>query len=432
MRGARVTRHLVRPGVRVARGVAARLARKAGHARTLALLAVWAMLVTGCGAIPAGRPTTAGGPTLVPLAWHPAAATIASGAFGSVLDLEIAQSDGNAAYACTLVGTATFAIWATSDRADHWARAAALPDPPPPPADTQPACALSVDAGDPRTVVASVYWQIARQGPDLASLATYVTQDGGKSWRRLNRGDPGAPGQIATYRGTTYAVSAGLWASADGLRTWRRVDGDVRAAGDLIMDFWLDPHSGAILAQTWPLAGDPAALWKTGDGGARWARLPWSISTNLAARAFAPGGLWHICGLSQVIAGQIAGPNQLTCSADGGQTWTVEPTINVTWICHKCLPGGVPTKQIAPMELVGIDGDGAVLALADAPPPGAAPLPYYPDNSARTLFRLAHGTTVWRSLGIVPAGRMAYLPTTSGGVLWVVQDGPTIFTAEYA
>ena len=53
-------------------------------------------------------------------------------------------------------------------------------------------------------------------------------------------------------------------------------------------------------------------------------------------------------------------------------------------------------------------------------------------RGAPTLYRLAPGTTTWRSLGVVPAGGMVYVPTITGGVLWVIQEGLVAFTATYA
>jgi hypothetical protein len=358
-----------------------------------------------------------------------------------VLALELAQSDGDTAYACTLMGASTFAVWVTTDRSAHWTRASALPRSPTGPAGSQAQCALAVDTSNPRTVVASVSWQMPRQDQPSGRVAVYVTADGGGSWRNVGAGGPLAPGRLATYRGTTYAVdtgawppgtASGLWASSDALRTWRRVDGAVRADGNVVMGFWLDPDSGAILAQAWTLAGDPAPLWATRDGGARWTRLASRIPSQLAVRAVGPGGPWHICDLSQAISGQVVGPNRLTCSVDGGQTWMPAPTLNVTQVCHKCLTGGVPVNQVAPMTLVGIATDGAVLSLAATPPAGATPPPVEADTSARTLYRLAPGATTWRSLGVVPAGGMLYLPAASGAILWVIQEGFVTFTATYA
>jgi hypothetical protein len=432
--------------------------------KSLAAMAAVLLLIAGFAqalrTLPRGHVVTTSTPTpgAAPLSWQqaPQPSDLVS---DKNQDIEAnAPSDGNTAYRCVVMPDASeshLAVWVTHDRALHWTRTAS----PPAWQSTAPnaQCSIAVDALDARTVALGLFPMVPRQAPDLASVFTYVTTDGGGSWRQLTSPTPASivgpftvgNNPLATWHGVTYAIRytqhapsaivGTLSASHDGMRTWQPIDQPLAAAGLEVASFWVNASSGEILAQATSQTGAPlpAPLWDTRDGGQHWTHLAeMSLITSgqptvQAAPADQP---WHICYLYQDAADHPTEANQLLCSADGGQTWLPRPTLNFTFTCYKCVAGGTPTTEVFSMFLLAIASDGAVLATAEVPQgPVTVPSTGNSKQPILTLYRLPAGGTVWQSLGALPPGidnRVQYIAQPGGGVLWATGDA-VIYTAAY-
>jgi hypothetical protein len=364
-----------------------------------------------------------------------------------------APSDGNTAYMCMGGAGAPgqqLTVWVTHDQAAHWTRTQDLPASGHTAGSTTQ-CLLAVDATDALRVAVTVYWQDGRQGPTPQETSSFITTDGGVTWQALPGPQSFTIAAMATYQGVTYAIRTTisdvtsravdyLWASSDGLRTWRPVDQVLAAADQQVRSFWINQGSGEILAaatSTNPTnPSDTASLWDTHDGGRTWKQLPGAslaMGTILAQTASAAGQPWHICDLYEATSSSSGYRNYLLCSTDGGVTWSMRPAINYTYSCSKCGVPGTPTTEAWPMTLVAIADDGALLATEDVPTgpftvPGA-------NNSqpTNTLFRLPLGGSAWQSLGAVPStyGNVVYSGSPGQGVLWSIGEGTTTFTAAY-
>jgi Putative zinc-finger len=448
--------------------------------RTLAAAAAVLLLATGFAQLlrymAFGRAT--GGPVPVatatsarvsPLVWLPAPQQTAFGSAGlTPANLAIAPSDGNTAYACIISSSGQglwLAVWVTHDRAAHWAPTASQPNTHP--IDANSHCSLSADAVDAQTAVVVVDAQSPRQGPNLAAVSTFVTTNGGASWRQLTGPEPftivdehftvGAS-PLATGLGVSYALrytepkpgttAISLSASSDGMRTWRSIDQTITAAGQQVVAFWVNPSTGEILAEGAGQANAPMPpdrLWTSRDGGQHWTHLngPSLITSGqFVVQAPSSNRPWHICYLYQAQADHPAHANQLLCSTDGGQTWVDRPTLNFTFTCYKCAAGGTPTTEVFDMTLIAISGDGAALATVEVPqapvtvPSSGGPPPVL------TLYRLPPGGNVWQSLGALPHGidaqtgelvfgNVVYVAHPGRGLLWSVGTDRSILTAAY-
>jgi hypothetical protein len=471
------------PDERLWRAVRAEMARRPTHGARLRhvassgnigrnLVAVAAVLLLAVGfaetlrSIVLGRTTgvatptaTATTPQTAPIRWQqapPPAFLSANASIGSLV--VVAPSDGRTAYACVPsppTSAAPPVVWVTHDEAAHWARAAGLPSAATAGPTTQ--CTLAVDANDPQTAVAVVYWQVGRLGPDVLSSSTYATRDGGASWRLLTGPEPFTITQLASGQGVTYALRStvpqpgqpgtivlSLSASSDGLRTWQSIDQPLTAQGLQVTAFWLDPGTGAIVVHaTSTDAGVRPPAWETRDGGRTWTQLPGLDPADVAVQAPSAGKLWQICELYQDSVGHSTQANQLLCGADNGRTWPQRPTLNYAYTCLKCggRPG-TPTTEVFPMILVAIADDGAVLALVDVP---QAPVTV-PSSGGQppilTLYRLPVGVNAWQSLGTLPHsadsqtgedayGNVIYAAGPGQGVFWSFGIDGTIRTAPY-
>jgi photosystem II stability/assembly factor-like uncharacterized protein len=400
-------------------------------------------------------PTPTTSESVGPLVWKQAPQQAFLGPNVSIGSLVVAPSDGLTAYACAVSSALPIsapAVWVTHDETSHWSRATALPSTQTAKLNTQ--CSVAVDSDDARIAVAVVYWQVGRLGPDVRSSSTFVTRDGGANWQQLTGSEPYVIGRLATRQGVTYAVRttqpnpalivSSLSASSDGMRTWQSIDQAITAQNLQVAAFWLDPSTGAIVAEG---AGDPTTqpdrLWATYDGGQRWTRLPnpaLITSGQFAVQAPSSNQPWRICYLYQDAGGQA---NQLFCSTDGGLTWSQRPTLNNTFTCLKCTgKPGTPTTEVFSMGLVAIADDGAVLATVWVPqapvtvPSSGGPPPI------RTLYRLPPGGNTWQSLGALPHstdaqtgellyGNVVYAASPGQGVLWSVGTDGALLTATY-
>ncbi len=395
-----------------------------------------AALLVGCGTgsttsrlvtIPTAGPT----PTLAParpLDWQAHQPPVALGSAGQWFNggLAVAQGDGNTAYICSLEGAGQghMQIWATHDRAAHWARVSDV-------VSTGPIqiCYLVVDDLQPTTVVAVLCAKV--DFTYCSGPANYLTLDGGATWQAVSGPLPHFR-QLATYGGVSYSLTAtpphsacfdctdALAVSRDGLRTWTRIDQAITSARRFVERFWLEPASGALLVETSNHYVFQNELWLTTDGGAHWTRTRNPVVDSYFVRPLLPGVPWYACGNhSSTSSDHPTYPSLLECSRDGGRTWsqTGGPYVN---------PGLAFPIAIAV--------DGSILAQWSlSSSSGAA--------GRFELRRLAPAATGWGStwepLGPLPAlGSLTY--AASSGVLWLnpadTGNGAaqrTLYTAAY-
>jgi photosystem II stability/assembly factor-like uncharacterized protein len=389
---------------------------------TLGTALVGMLLLTGC---TAGGGATRDTPTpaaAAPLAWQPVALPpgfpYSQAGVASVFPVAFA-GDGVTAYACDASGISGSPphVFATHDRAAHWARVADVPAPP-----TTAICVMVVDAENPLSAVAVVSSARPTGGFGL-DVANYATGDGGHSWRLLPERIHYFITELASTPGVVYALRAEpdlgplLYSSHDGMRTWRQIGAQITGLPD---SFWLDPSSGALLVAATAGAGTPQ-LWRSDDGGQTWAQLSPPAFASLAVQAPAAGQPWHICVASYAQGASTSQINSLACSADGGQTWTPRPA-------RGGIQAGGNGSSALQDSLLAIADDGAILWSV-----------YNHDGSA-ALYRLMPGATVWQSLGSVPSAggqvhTLTYEPAPGKGMLWALANAPAdqnpLFAAAY-
>lgn len=379
-----------------------------------------AALLTGCGQparssdLAARQPT----PTLAPahpLAWQPFVFPGAVRSAGPGAVLALAPGDANTIYACNNPGSATsmvYQIWVSHDAGVHWRHVSDLPI-------GQPGgCSLIVDAAQPSTAVATIYWYAPGASPFDRNSRSFATMDGGATWQTLS--DQQDFAQLATFQGRSYALllpgtnqQAASWrlaVSTDGLRSWQTIDDDLNRAGQTVGAFWLDSATGAILADTF--AGSAHALWKTEDGGQHWTALsdPGISPNQIAVQWPAFGEAWHICAGQQLLDRPDLSHNLLVCSTDGGSTWRRRPALDITVSCATCLKGN-PFTSISEMRLVTIAADGSLLAIAGSG--------YDESGEVYSLYRLSTGASQWQPLGQVPgAGSGPNIYALGSGTLY--------------
>ncbi len=379
-----------------------------------------AALIAGCAigsttSRPVTVPTAGPTPTLAParpLDWQAHQPPVALGSASQWFNggLAVAQGDGATAYVCSLEGAAQghMQVWATHDRATHWARVSDV-------VSTGPiqTCYLVVDDLQPTTVVALACAPDTELGSYCAASSSYVTLDGGATWQAVSGPLPHFH-QLATYGGVSYSLTAtpphsacfdctdALAVSRDGLRTWTRIDHAITAAGRFASRFWLEPASGALLVETSNHYVLQNELWLTTDSGAHWSRTPNPVVDSYFVRPLLSGVPWSACGNhSGTSSDHPTYPSLLECSRDGGRTWrqTGGPYVN---------PG------LAFPIVVAVDGS----ILAQWYVPGASP-------GAPARFELrrlppagAGWGASWEPLGPVPAlGSLTY--AAGSGVLWL-------------
>ncbi len=185
-----------------------------------------------------------------------------------------------------------------------------LPYPPRLPSAHASCYAVAVDPLNPRHV-----WVAAQvTGNGGFRYLLFESSNGGASWSDpLTEPIPGvvAAGGERIY--TNGIEAPGLYASANGGRTWTATDGGI-LAGDLRDGLVAQrlPNGGGrrVLALNTPLNGDADDLYRS-DGGQSWLKVPLQPVTIADA-----GG-------STVLAGN---DNGVSRSRDGGETWSAVPT----------------------------------------------------------------------------------------------------------
>lgn len=391
----------------------------------------------------------------VPLAWQARAALPAGihpyptgfpGRGGQ--NFALAASNGTSAYACDVTPSpssgplptdAVTHVWATHDAGAHWTEALDIAD-----QSDATSCTVSVDAYDPAMVLASSSWAFRTAPPAPNQSANYVSYDGGDTWQRLPgnqlilqpatmRSDP----QNSTYAihetqpgtGINSPLSMDFAVSRDGLRTWTPIDADILHATpqQTLLRFWLNPGDGALLVETQEAETENLRLWTSADGGAHWSELAQTISQatmlgDFVVQTSSAGAAvpWSICAATNPVG---AHSTALTCSVDGGRTWTQRPSLTLP----PSESSGSAQGASGPIEqVIAIASDGAVLET-------------WPDRQhGETLYRLPEGASRWESLGSVPQTSVYYLPGPGGGLLWALpspdsSDTSTgVYTAAYS
>jgi len=142
---------------------------------------------------------------------------------------------------------------------------------------------------------------------------------GARTWQRLTQAPAGimalaaAGGAAAGGPDTLYAgsMSAGVVRSADGGQTWTPASSGLTSTRVLALA--TDPTSMQTL-----YAGTDAGLFKTTDGGAAWAKLPFP-GKNAVAIAVSPARPERVLAIYQDMNGR---KGDVFRSDDGGQTWS--------------------------------------------------------------------------------------------------------------
>lgn len=425
--GGMVPRAVGRPG-------ATRTGRLVG---TLAAVAAALLIVAGFVRVlaPQGRstsPMTTHPLSPLQLTWAPATLPLGMQFYG-VSQVAPAPTNGDVAYGCVspldvtgkpapgATGGAT-TVWVTSDRAAHWTPAGTLPLV----RHDITLCAVLVDDLNPTHLLATATWQ--RQ-PGLAldpqqSLA-FSSTDGGASWQPLANPQDTQITDFATYGSTTYAtfVYSGdgspqhvLYASDDGMRTWRPIDAQINAADDLAGVLWVRPNTGGLLLQAGnlnaPEGKNITHLWTSDDGGAHWTQLTnVPDASGFVARPSQAGKPWTICGTNFEKTANPNWPGALACSTDGGRTWVQRPLpYSTNGVAAISQP---QDGRYFGAQIVGITDSGDIIAQVGL--------------TANTLYRLVPGRSQWQSLGSAPSPYVSvyYVQDSGHGMLWAT-SGATI------
>ena len=213
--------------------------------------------------------------------------------------------------------------------------------------------AVAVDAGDPRTVyVRSTALATSPKGGwpshDVWSRvrsAAYVSRDGGETWQDLNclhvAPDPVRPGRV-------YGVSANLrlQMSEDRGRTWRDLDfGHPQLVNGLYV------YTGPADPDRILVGQQPAALWRSTDGGATWTHTTLGRGFDqLAMDERIPGRLYGVAG-----RGVYGVQDSLFVSDDGG-----------AWRLLHVFGADAAAKCIRCTRLVPHPDEGRLAAVSDA------------------------------------------------------------------
>jgi hypothetical protein len=351
----------------------------------------------------------------------------------------VAPSDGNIAYSCTAPATIAVqpSIWVTHDRAQHWTQVASLPSV----AQPLTICDLIPDAVDPSMVVASVSWarekDLMGAPPQMAfpQFKDFITFDGGAHWQSLPGSEPVLLQWLATYHGTTLAIveqSSGdvsLQMSTDQLQTWH--DLPQAPVGQTL----INPATGDLLVLG-ANGSSQGQLYKSSDLGQHWNVLPLPTTLTEAPLISPPvaGKPWRICATAtgsippSIAAITTPVPDTsdeaaVTCSLDGGKTWTERPNLITTF--HNIYKGTFP--QPAGEVAVGADGT----LYADL---GPVPASYSSLGIPDGLYQLPPQSKRWQLLNSPPpsdAVNAENIPDTvdtadipGSGILWAIPGNP--------
>lgn len=339
--------------------------------------------------------------------------------------LPIAPSDGSILYGCVVptpqtgssAGSSQNArapqVWVTHDRALRWEQVGTLPSQ----RSDANLCYLTVDSLNPATLIAVVAWPPAGNHPTPDQTASYLSVTGGQTWQALSDLRTAEITRLVTVDGIAYAFLAGnnaadrrLMASTDSLRTWHPVDQGIVATGQHVWDFGVEPGTRTILAEVGNDGVPTRQLWITSDGGQDWNALAGPVAEQYVVATGTARTLATVCAGNYDVSRAPGAPNQMFCSVDSGAHWHALPGLNLP---AAVAAGPARVGQIAPVQLLGITSDGAVLALDDG-------------FATPRIYRLPTGARRWQVIGSLPtAQRMVvlYVPSAGRGMLWASNAG---------
>lgn len=272
--------------------------------------------------------------------------------------------------------------------------------------------------------------------------ASYLSQDGGAHWQALPAAaEDNGIARLFTHDGVSYTTMGGdLYVSRDQLQTWSQIDPPAivhthSPLPERVFGVWVQPVSGRILVVLFYTTETNATVmefWTSSDQGAHWTRLGFPSGVpDTTPIIFGPlvgfgqpsgivvtplgGDSFAICTLVGWSKTLTTIQVTITCSQDGGHSWTQRP-----------LPPGydTPTNHFL-VALLGVDQQGAV-TLA-----GANNLPNdnvlmgdpTPIGTAMYLLLLPAGATQasdWQDLGETQdvSPTFLYGATSNGTVVW--------------
>lgn len=196
--------------------------------------------------------------------------------------------------------------------------------------------------------------------------------------------------------------------SDDGGATWQPIDGPLLEQGQGVLDYVPTRTGATVFALATPDGMDPpATLWRSDDAGATWrkvAPMPFNGVSNMVV-VLRPGGGEPLLYLATAVKAPTAfgGTDAaFVVSEDGGATWRQAPN------------GGKPANDVEP-SIVGVLGDGSILARSPAPSP-----------SGPTVFMLhawKDGDGAWRQVTTPLEGDAVLMVTPTGpghDAIWAV------------
>ncbi|MGH2501938.1 MAG: hypothetical protein ACRDID_05395, partial [Ktedonobacterales bacterium] len=332
---------------------------------------------------------------------------------------------------------APIAIWATQNGAATWTHVSDLSY-----INEVAQCEVTIDVADPQrlNIIASEN-----------SVHSYVSDDGGKTWRALS--DDMQLVGLDTQAGVSVAVTtpwdfaksgvvqpptqerpSRLSISSDDWRTWQPIDGALAAQGLIVDNVWRRPGDGALLAEAFhqsaaaratgtPLGGAAFptltySLWQSADLGAHWSQLPTPPNLDplggyLVAQ---PQGVapWRVCGFQN--AGGGSGQSALVgCTQDGGHTWQSRPLPKLL------VTSGTDCVRGAPLNGADLLPDGSLIAYVFV---GKVTNGVMLDPGTSELFRLAPGANQWQDLGSPPGGAVIH-----AGAMFIAYAGSGVLNS---
>ncbi|MGH2516568.1 MAG: hypothetical protein ACRDHP_13010 [Ktedonobacterales bacterium] len=342
----------------------------------------------------------------------------------------VSAQDGNVAYACVVATSkpsATVSVWLTRDGAVHWTQVGTLASP-----QSVTSCGVTPDELDTNTAAIVLNWTPPGGQWMPSTTVSYMTTDAGTHWRKLTGSPAYTVGKLTSRNGHVYEVrtiqvdasgttARRLFVSDDQFHTWRPIDSTFASNLNSISAFWADPTSNMLLASV-NSGPETTVLWSSADGGAHWQQVQLPIQSRNTITVTFPGNApARICVWSLGGGAPSTGPGEaLSCSADGGQTWQSETTNSTS-------SPSIGGPAITPLEILGIDGNGAVLS-------NGADMQ---GNSA--IYILLAGSNEWVPLWRVPSQNftLEFGLNSGKGVVWIFSNstsgsGDALFTGTYA
>lgn len=248
----------------------------------------------------------------------------------------IAPSASSTAYVCThdpAGSTGIADIWLTTDRGKKWDETSTLT-----PHESITTCGVTVDQTQPSTIVAQTWHEVHDGCMDCGDgdYRMNVSQDDGKTWAALH-GPFDILSDLATLGDATYALFAPhpvdlqmlkteFAISTDGMRTWKALDASFVAGGRYVTAFWVNPTTSSILVEVGDGGFSTDEFYASMDGGQSWHSLRLPNQGEYFVQPSSPTQTaWHICIEVLLPTSQTnlsPYPARVTCTLDGGRTWT--------------------------------------------------------------------------------------------------------------